>query len=353
MSNIDKIRIKDIMSKTGFSRSTIDRVLNNREGVRARTKERVEAVLNELGYAANALDDLRKRSAPNTEVFLSEGTNPFFEQLWIGMRTALDEVLTGQNISFKGFDPYEPKTLLALLRGVREDTKCVITVGVETASVASAIDELVARGVRVVTTVSDVPMSHRAVFVGQNNFAAGKTAGRLMLEMTGSTPGSLAVMTGHLEFRHLLERRAGFEQMIGLTDPTRRVYFAEPFGGRNQPARDIFHKTLKQLPDLVGVYFCGGGQPGLFDALGETDLKSIAHEMTPSSRAALLDGSLNFAICHDILDLSRKTFSAAMNPNISHGTVPCGIHIHTSENLPQENLTSNNNLVSRGGVRPG
>ena len=50
VNNDGVVRIKDIASKAGVSIGTVDRVLHGRAGVRARTVEHVQAVVERLGY---------------------------------------------------------------------------------------------------------------------------------------------------------------------------------------------------------------------------------------------------------------------------------------------------------------
>ncbi len=50
---VDKIRIKDIAQQAGVSVGTVDRVLHERPNVSAKSREKVENVLNEMNYQPN------------------------------------------------------------------------------------------------------------------------------------------------------------------------------------------------------------------------------------------------------------------------------------------------------------
>jgi DNA-binding LacI/PurR family transcriptional regulator len=50
-----RIRLRDVSSLAGVSEATVSRVMNNKEGVSERTRDRVVRVLAELGYAPEAL----------------------------------------------------------------------------------------------------------------------------------------------------------------------------------------------------------------------------------------------------------------------------------------------------------
>ena len=44
---------KDLAKEAGVSRATIDRVLNGREGVKAKTVDKVNAAIKKLGFVRN------------------------------------------------------------------------------------------------------------------------------------------------------------------------------------------------------------------------------------------------------------------------------------------------------------
>ncbi len=47
----NRLTIKDIARLSGVGKSTVSRVLNNESGVSQRTRERVEAVMNQHGFS--------------------------------------------------------------------------------------------------------------------------------------------------------------------------------------------------------------------------------------------------------------------------------------------------------------
>ena len=53
--NQQRVTIEDVARQAGFSRATISRVLNNEQGVRRTTVEKVKAVVEALGYTPNAM----------------------------------------------------------------------------------------------------------------------------------------------------------------------------------------------------------------------------------------------------------------------------------------------------------
>ena len=74
--NIDIYTIAD---KAGVSKSTVSRVLNNKEDVSARTRKKVLEVINELKYRPNSsAKGLASQRTKTVGLVVSEITNPFF-----------------------------------------------------------------------------------------------------------------------------------------------------------------------------------------------------------------------------------------------------------------------------------
>jgi LacI family transcriptional regulator len=333
-----RTRLADIVRHTGLSRSTVDRVLNDRPGVKSGTKQRVAQALRELGYSPYALSAWHSGATRSVDVILPEGTNPFFAEL----RSAFDRVMlemsaAGVDVHVCGMNPYAPQTAVDALLKVRPAATSVITVGIDTPEVTSAINDLVLRGLKVVTIVSDVPGSRRTCYVGQNDFNAGRIAGRLMLNAIGPAKGTVATLIGHMQFRHLLDRRSGFEQMVGLQRPEMTLFTSKAYGTDPIVAQDIVRALVLQHRDLRGIYLCGGGQPKLIEALRSLPVPKpiiIGHEVTAHSRRALLDQTFSFIVANDPNEIGRKAIDAALrDAPLSDPT--CSVSIFVAENLPQ------------------
>ncbi|RUX92738.1 LacI family DNA-binding transcriptional regulator, partial [Mesorhizobium sp. M7D.F.Ca.US.004.01.2.1] len=62
--------LTDIAREAGVSAATVDRVLNNRPGVRARTREIVLEMAQRLGYIAESPNGVPPRSLPGEVIRL-------------------------------------------------------------------------------------------------------------------------------------------------------------------------------------------------------------------------------------------------------------------------------------------
>src|SRR5690606_36023796 len=210
-----RITIHDVARAAGVSIATVDRVLNRRAGVRPATMARVEAAIRELDYHPDRLAARLSRSRDyRLAVILPEGPNSFMRMIEAAVAENAAR-LKRERVSLTAMhvDVFDAEKLVAALEGIPSGLDGVAVVALDHPAVRDAIAGLVARGVRVVTLVSDVPGSVRARHVGIDNFAAGRTAATLLGRFVGRQKGRVGLIAGSLALRDHAERRSGFEQV--------------------------------------------------------------------------------------------------------------------------------------------
>lgn len=80
--------ISEVAERAGVSVATVSRVLNNTKPVKAETRQRVEAVVAEMGYHINAAGrSLAKAQSFNLMVLVPDFSNPFFAQIVQGVES--------------------------------------------------------------------------------------------------------------------------------------------------------------------------------------------------------------------------------------------------------------------------
>ena len=70
-----------------------------------------------------------------------------------------------------------------------------------------------------------------------------------------------------LQFRHLLDRQSGFQQVLGLERPDVELVLTRPYGTRHEDAAEIIRDLSGVGPGLAGIYLAGGGQPHLIERM--------------------------------------------------------------------------------------
>ncbi|MGF7176875.1 LacI family DNA-binding transcriptional regulator [Azospirillum doebereinerae] len=340
-------RIVDIARLSGVSTATVDRVLNNRPGVRAATVQRVLKAATELDYRPEA--DLHAALAPKPmrlTFLLPGGDNRFLNRLGEMIR-ASDARLAplGVKAQVEFIKSFNPELLARSLSQQGRKADGIAFMALEHPAVREAVDALAERNVPTVTLISDILNCRRAGYVGLDNRAAGRTAGYLIARFlgqgTGRGPAKVAMVAGSLSYRAHEDREMGFLHHLNENAPA-----VEVVGLRE--GHDDDGKTYRQTrmllglhPDLAAVYNIGGGAEGVARALKETrrerEIVFVGHGLTPETRALLIDGTLDAVITQD----PRHTLTACVSvfANLRAGRPPMqGVESPRSEVIFRENL---------------
>lgn len=344
VSALKKPTVNDIARVAGVSLATVDRVLNMRPGVRRVTIEKVNEAISELGYVRDtAAANLARQRLYRLRFILPDTSNEFI----VALRGAIAEQSEKLRYERTTLDAmavpaFDPQAIVDALDDLNDNAIDGVAVfGPETPSVRDAVNRARAKGIAVVALVSDLPSSERDHFVGVDNIAAGRTAASLMGRFVNG-PGRILVITGSRLARDHLERRTGFDAVMGDEFPELEVVAS--IEGRDDP--DLILKMLPDVfaayPDIRGVYSSAAGNPGLIRFLRETgpydDLVVIAHELTSASRVALQSGLFDAIISQDSGHLVRSAVrllkATADSSPFDQTQERIRIDIYLKENMP-------------------
>ena len=195
-----KFTIQDVAKLAGVSVATIDRVLNHRQGVRAPTIARVEAAIRELNYQPDRIAARLARSREYRFCFvLPTSSGDFFVRIADEVRLATERMEAERvSIIVRRVDVFDGELLAQTLDAIDRNIDGVAVVALDHPAVREAINTLVARGITVVTLVSDVPGSKRDHYAGIDNSSAGRTAANLMGRFLRGMKGTVGVFAGSL-----------------------------------------------------------------------------------------------------------------------------------------------------------
>ncbi|GAA0779439.1 LacI family DNA-binding transcriptional regulator [Roseibium denhamense] len=341
-----RVTIHDVAEAAGVSLATVDRVLNGRPGVRKGTIEKVRQAVETLKYQPDSFAaGLAKKSRYRFQFLLPDGPNAFMEDL---TREALAhaQTMSGDRLQvhvepIDAFDGHRVAGTLAIL----DRTVCdgVAVVAPAFPEVRAAIDRLQARGVPVVTLVSDHPASTRQHFVGIDNYAAGCTAGRLLGRFLPEAPGKIGFIAGSLGLRDHADRYAGCQKVLAEGFPHLELLKVREGRDDNDRNEKLVATLIAEHPDLAGLYNIGAGNRGVAAALVNAprakQIVFVGHELTPYTHDALQSGIMDAVIAqdpgHEIRSAIRVLKALCDGRPIIDGQERIRIDVFLKDNLPR------------------
>lgn len=340
-----KPTVHDIASHAGVSLATVDRVLNRRPGVSARTREKVDQAVHALGFVRDvAAANLAKGRVYPLTFLIPSNDNSFMR----GLRVALDEAMgraAVERIAVRVVDvpAFDPLALARALDAAAAETPAGIAfVAVDAPEVTAAAERVIAAGIPLVTLVSDLTGAARDHYAGIDNAAAGRTAASLIGRFLSGRHGAVAVLAGSMLVRDHRER---FEAFSATMASDFAGFMQLPvLEGRDDPAvvEKLVTALLFERPDIVGLYSLGAGNRGLVKALQRLPAERrpvvIAHELTETTRGALqsglIDAVLNQDAGHEVRSAIRVLKAKADGLPVVAAQERIRIDIFLKDNLP-------------------
>ena len=344
MQELVKVRITDVAREARVSTATVDRVINERPGVKERTRRRVMDVAQRLGYLdlsppASHLGAARPRLF---DFVLPAGTNTYM-QIFADALAAGDPDNPRVTPRVHRIEGFRPEILARELAAIGRDSQGVGVVAIDHPFVQETIRDLTGAGVPVVTLVSDIPSVDRFDYIGIDNQAAGRLAGYLMGRFLGSGRAEVGLLAGSLQYRGHQEREMGFRHVLAEEFPDLTVVAIREDQDDTEHAYRETGALLRDYPTLRGVYNVGAGNRGLAHALEESGragrVVAIGHELTPFTRRHLISGVLDAVIDQsprsEALAAIRALATAAAGVERSRSR-PIPFTPYFRENLPQD-----------------
>ena len=327
-------RVSIVAARAGVSTATVDRVINGRGGVRAKTAARVEEAIREIVgrplSVAPAID-----LAQRFDVVLSGERGGGTKALADAFASAAEAA--GANVEISFVETMNPTALAARLRACAQRGSSGVAVQVlDHALVREAVAELSRANIPVVSVLTDIAGVDRLAYFGLDNRAAGRTAGFLMGRFCRGS-GKLAVVWGGQLYRSHEERESGFRSILRSERPD--LQLLELITGNDNPemTRARVSDALASHRDLVGIYCVGGGVAGAAEAIEHAGLAPslvlIGHNYNPDTKPYLLSGTIHAVIHQDMGRIAADALAhlSTRTPMSTMTGIP--IEIITRENM--------------------
>ncbi len=273
--------------------ATVERVLNERGGVRPETVEKVIRALRDVDYPRRIPG--KHQGLMRIDVLLVNPKQTFFERLaraFARIAATLDPAIS---VHRTFMDESNPEAIARKLMDPAIRRSAVIIAAPEHPAVRRALFALRERGVPIIQIVSRMN-GLDADYIGIENAAAGRMAGLLMSGLQRRAGRVIAMCHSGIYEAHR-QRVSGFSDFLARQSESglhlSTVSFHHDDADRS---RESLQEALDKHTDLVGLYNAGGTNSTLSDVLRRhskgRDICFIGHELTERSSAALRDGTM-------------------------------------------------------------
>lgn len=304
---------KDLAKAAGVSLATVDRVLNDRSGVKEKTVEKVNQAIERIGFVRNvSAANLARRKSYRFLFLLPESGDQFLKELISRIAEAnaafASDMVTADVEQINGNDPHRIANFLSRLDPEALDGVAIMSP--ESPQVRDAMLRLAERGIDVVSFISGQPIAAKGDFVGIDNHAAGATAGRLMGRFAGPRTGKLLVIAETMQLLDSLERRLGFDEVMTADFQQLNVLPSLETYGDPERTKKIVRNSFASHPDIIGVYVLSSEARVPLQAVaaataGEKPI-IIGHERTPFTEAGLRSRQIDAVIAQNPGHLVRS-----------------------------------------------
>ncbi len=343
-----RLTIKEIARIAGVHRSTVDKVLHNREGVSDGVRRKIQSIIDELEYEPNPIGRALKRQEKRIELAAILLNVDARDIVNAGLEKAL-AVYSGFNVSLRTFDiPYSDveAQVDAVKTCISDGVDGIIIMPFQVPEVREVLKEAAQHGIPIITTNIDLPDSGRICFVGQNGYKAGRTAGRFMGEFLRGS-GEVVIINRRLddtgELEHYMDNRVkGFRQHIEENFPG--VKIAGALESRENP-ETVYRNTLEALgdnPGIDGIYITCGGVIGVIRALRELgragDVKVVCFERYEQILELIEEGVITCTIDSELEEQGYRPCRLILDyllydKDVENEYIHTGIQILVKENI--------------------
>ena len=245
-----------------------------------------------------SLDSAAKPARPVKIGIVTNAVAPFWNAMVVGMQHAERE--WGCDASWAGpptGQVVEQKRLIESMVAKGVDGLSVSPIDPE--SMGPALDEVAAEGVHVITMDSDAANSKRLLYIGTNNYNAGREAGRQAVKLLGPDGGKVVAFVGNMAAQNAQDRLKGFKDAT-KDHKIEVVEVREDQTDQNRARRNV-EEILQAYPKidlLLGLWAYNG--PAIVAALkdaGKRDaVRVVSFDAEPATLEYLKKGELEVTI---------------------------------------------------------
>jgi ribose transport system substrate-binding protein len=226
------------------------------------------------GSSAGAFASARKADGDVKIRVITNGVSPFWDSMGKGLDAVKGE-LQGADASWQApqqaDNNAQKKTFEDAIAGGADG---IAVSPIQADAFSPVIDSAIGKGIPVITFDSDAPTSKRLLYIGTNNYEAGKRAGEAAVKLFPNG-GKLVAFVGNMSAQNANDRYNGFKDAIKGKNIE---FLQEPFtddkdaGRARRNVSDAITKYGDKINGFVGLYSYNG--PAIVDEVQKNKLRA-------------------------------------------------------------------------------
>lgn len=248
---VKKVTIKDIAKESGYSISTVSRVLNNRRDVSLEAKQRINEIVAAYNFVPNNNAKQLKQSTSKTIAVLVKGRlNVLFANIVEAVQEMLERTKYSADVYYIDEDENEVEQAVKLCRECKP--MGILFLGGNPSYFESSYGQIEVPGVLVTNQAAELPFQNLSS-IAVDNYAASKRAVDYLFEM-GHT--KIGVLGGDVGLSYTSQRRllGCLESHIehGITFDKEKYYENTHFSFDS--AYQALGRLLAKAPDITAIF---------------------------------------------------------------------------------------------------
>lgn len=306
-NHTEPLGIKEIAKRANVSIGTVDRVIHNRPGVSKKTKEKINLIINELGYQPNLI---ARRLASKKLIRIATltpkvpGETVYWEVLLNGIVQAESEIESyGVRVEKYFFDQNDKKSFdqqAALLLQTNVDGVLLTPIFIEESTRFANLCQ--DRNIPYVFINSDLPQVESLSYIGPNLFNSGYLVAHLIRYLIHHDSKILvANISKELESHHYtLRKEEGLRAYFADKGPPIPIVKVDIRQTDYESVEKNIARLLDQHQDIKIIFATNSRVSTVaryLEKSGKTDLLLIGYDFLPENIEYLKKGTIDFLIC--------------------------------------------------------
>ncbi|WP_197076592.1 LacI family DNA-binding transcriptional regulator [Domibacillus indicus] len=298
-----KVTAKMIADALGISTATVDRVLNNRNGVSAKTIKKVKLKAEELGYKPNrAAKFLSTQKTLNVAFILPLIPEYFWGEI---QQEIMKAAALFEDFGFKA-EVYRvesmPKEIqIHFIEKAITDNRhdALVIAPHDSKPFVDVINKGMELGIPVFSLNNDVPESRRIAFVGSDYFDAGYLAAELICLFAKKLDHIIIVREDEDTYQ-MVNKEQGFRAYFEEKQMKMKIETVPVTSSYTNPS---FNASSHRFVQADGIYIANGILGEAAEFLKEIKMAKdkviIGHDISEKINASLQSGIITATICQD------------------------------------------------------